>query len=218
MINYQSDSLTSLIPALLKAQSKLEIAEKSKKTGGAGRSWKYADWPTIVEASRKALSDQKLCVSQRIIMNDDSQMILSTTLFHESGEYLDSRMPLWVAPTASAQDIGSRMTYFKRYAYMALIGIVTDEEDDDGARDKIATQQYHNTPKPQPVQKQPENECISSDQLEELKIALEGAHPNLITSIYKKFGIMSLDQLKRTDYRYTIDQVRSIREKDKGPQ
>ncbi len=132
MNNYQSESLTNLIPALIRAQSKLEIAEKTKKMGAGEKSprWKYANWPTLVEASRKALEKEGLCVSQRLI-DVPHGTLLSTLLLHTSGEYLDSRIKLLITPASTSQDVGGNITYFKRYAYAALIGLVTDEEDDD---------------------------------------------------------------------------------------
>jgi hypothetical protein len=210
MNNYQSDSLVNLIPALLKAQSKLDVAEKSRKSGGAGRSWKYADWATIVEASRKALSDNKLCVSQRIILGEGGNMILSTTLFHESGEYLDSRMPLWVANTATAQDIGSRITYFKRYAYAALVGVITDDEDDDGARDKISNHEYHTNYK-QPAQpKAPPRTSLSDRELAVLEYELKDA-PELIDSILRKYEISELKDIPIGVYSATLERIREIK-------
>lgn len=224
MNNYQSDSLTSLIPALTKAQSKFDIAEKTnKKSPGGGQKWKYANWPTIVEASRKALAENKLCVSQRIMI-DNGQMILCTTLFHDSGEYLESRILLWVASNATAQDIGSRITFFKRYTYMALIGVI-DEEDDDGELDKIATQQYNNErkAKPAPVYNKPQevvveekNDAISADQLRELNRTIEGTHPSLLQSILNTYKILALEQLPRTKYEYVIDRVRERKQAEQG--
>jgi hypothetical protein len=52
-----------------------------------------------------------------------------TCLLHESGESLESLYPL--GEKSDAQAMGSALTYAKRYALSALIGIVT-EDDDDG--------------------------------------------------------------------------------------
>jgi|SRR5579859_708941 len=209
MYSYQSDSVVNIIPALLKAQTKLDIAEKSRKSGGGGRSWKYADWATIVDASRKPLVDNKLCISQRIKILE-GQMVLATTLFHESGEWLESLMPLWVANTASAQDIGSRLTYFKRYAYVAIIGLVTDDEDDDGARDRMINQEYHTSPKPQAAQKITSPAALTEKQLGVLEYELRG-EDSMLDSLFAKFEISSLKDFPPSMYDATITRIREIK-------
>jgi hypothetical protein len=56
---------------------------------------------------------------------------IETTLWHVSGQKHSQTVEL---PTSarSPQDIGSAITYFKRYALSAALGLST-EEDDDGA-------------------------------------------------------------------------------------
>lgn len=217
MNNYQSDSLTSLIPALIKAQSKLEVAEKSKKagSGAAGsRSYKYADWPAIVGASRKALQESDLCVAQRLITTETGSLILSTLLLHKSGEFLDSRIALVLPPNANPQAIGSCITYFKRYAYASLIGVVADDEDDDAGRAEQSHREYTTTYK-QPVAQKPSAKVVLSDrELAVLEYELKDA-PELIDSILRRYEIGELKEIPVGAYSATLERIREIK-RNKG--
>lgn len=223
MNNYQSDSLTSLIPALLKAQIKLEVAKKDKRAGSGqagSRTYKYADWPEIIAASRKPLADNDLCVAQRLMTKEDGSLLLSTLLLHKSGEYLESRIAIHMPAGATPQQVGSCITYYKRYSYCCLIGVVTDDEDDDGQR---AVEAYKSRPQPQQPPKpqpapvvDPSSNFISPDQFRELDRTLQGTHPSLLASILKKYTILTLEQLPRTEYEYVIDKVRERKQAEQG--
>lgn len=70
---------------------------------------------------------------------------LRTVIWHESGGcVLDDTMPLTLDKT-SPQAQGSAITYARRYALMAILGLVADE-DDDGA--KATTARRTRTVKP----------------------------------------------------------------------
>jgi len=73
---------------------------------------------------------------------------LTTTLIHKSGQWIQSEMPLHL-PKQDPQGQGSAVTYARRYAYMAILGLVADDDDDGNAasRPKVQSQ-----PKPAPQQ------------------------------------------------------------------
>lgn len=100
-----------------------EVTVTSRKTGTSYK-FKYAPLDTILAAVRKPLSDNGLALSQLLDGPD-----LVTLLMHESGETLSGRMPL--PPHEDVQGLGSAITYLRRYAIQALLGIAA-EEDDDG--------------------------------------------------------------------------------------
>ena len=84
-----------------------------------------------MDAVRPILSANGLVVTQSPSATMDGSPALSTTLLHISGEFISDRAPLAVSGTG-AQALGSATTYARRYAYCAILGIVT-ESDDDGA-------------------------------------------------------------------------------------
>jgi hypothetical protein len=131
----KSESIAILCAALVAAQKELPTIPK-KKTGkvtGQGKngsyeySYKYADLPDVKAACDPILHEHGLAVSQ--FPGADS---LTTILLHESGEWIEESMSLHLAKV-DPQGHGSAITYARRYAYCAAVGICADE-DDDGKR------------------------------------------------------------------------------------
>lgn len=113
--------------ALSKAQGQMQGAKKDADNPFFKS--KYADLASVWEACRKALSDNELSVAQ-IVDADESGMFLKTVLLHSSGEKLEGRMPINFSEKTNAQQIGSIITYYRRYALSAIVGV--SPEDDDG--------------------------------------------------------------------------------------
>ncbi len=127
---YESAELGKLFEALSKAQGEIEIA-KEDSLNPFFKS-KYSDLASVINASRPYLSKFGLSVIQRIMANGNGTSFLFTRLCHASGQWMESRMNL--LPTKpDMQGMGSAITYAKRYAYSAMIGVVTGEDDDGNA-------------------------------------------------------------------------------------
>jgi hypothetical protein len=95
------------------------------KTGGE-YSFKYADLPQIHEIVKPLLNDNGLCFVQTF-----DNFNLKTILFHESGEQIESSLNIEKhLNSGDPQTAGGVITYFKRYALSAILGLVTDEDDD----------------------------------------------------------------------------------------
>jgi hypothetical protein len=92
---------------------------------------KYADLAAIWDACREPLSVNGLAVMQRVTTNTEGVRI-TTHLVHASGEWVKDTCTFPVAQRTS-QGIGSAITYGKRYALAALVGVASDEDDDGNA-------------------------------------------------------------------------------------
>lgn len=125
--NGASNGLTKLAPALIKAQAKLKNA-KLNKVNPHFKS-RYADLAEIRDTVNPVLTDNGLAVIQFTTFDLDG-FALVTRLLHESGEYIDSTYPL-PGNVDKPQQMGSAITYARRYMLAAMCGI-TAEEDDDG--------------------------------------------------------------------------------------
>lgn len=124
----QSDDIKELVGALSKAQGKMEAAKFNRVNPHFKN--RYADFTAVMDACRHPLADNGLSVMQYCeTMNE--KLTLVTLLAHTSGQWIKSYFPLNPASLTS-QAIGSAMTYAKRYSLSAMLGIVSDEEDDDG--------------------------------------------------------------------------------------
>lgn len=129
-----SSLLNELFSALAKAQASMLPAFKTSDNPFFKS--KYADFGEVVHASRPALTANGLSVTQRIILLSDGSEALHSVLGHASGQYIDSVMRIRPAKN-DVQALGSYITYLKRYAYAALIGVAT--EDDDGEAAMVRT-------------------------------------------------------------------------------
>ena len=124
---------SKLAGALVKFQSEVPVIPKNKtakiqmKSGGT-YSYAYADLADIWEAVRKPLMDNGLAVTQFLKSSDTTDFIV-TKIWHESGETDSEEFAL---PTGgkTPQEVGSVVTYYKRYALGAALGISTEEDDD----------------------------------------------------------------------------------------
>lgn len=127
-----AEDLGPLAAALAKAQTQFppitrdkKVTVTSKRTGGT-YTFNYAPLDSIFDKVRQPLANNGLAIAQTL---DDGWLV--TWLIHESGAYLTGRIAL--PPFEDIQGLGSAITYLRRYALQAMLGIAA-EEDDDGNR------------------------------------------------------------------------------------
>lgn len=127
-----SDSVTKLLGAL--AAAKKDFGKVSKKQENTffkkdGKNSKYADLNAYLFATEDILEANGLIITQ-LAGSKEGHAGIITILFHvESGEYLQSEL-LLPLDRVTAQGAGSAITYARRYAYAAILGLAA--EDDDG--------------------------------------------------------------------------------------
>jgi hypothetical protein len=129
MESYQSQDITELAKAMLKVQGQLQPAMKDKENSFIKSH--YATLKSVMDTCRDALIANGIWLIQHPVPVDQGHMGFVTKLVHtESGQWQSSLlvMPL---PKADPQGYGSALTYGRRYSLSALVGIVT-EDDDDG--------------------------------------------------------------------------------------
>ncbi len=128
-----SQETSELFKAFSKFQGELENASKGKQ----GHGYKYADLAECINTAKSVLASNGLAVSQMLGMNPEGKQTLITILTHESGQYMSSEFVMVDAKLMGgsgnnpAQVLGSAITYQRRYAYAAIIGLA--QEDDDAA-------------------------------------------------------------------------------------
>jgi hypothetical protein len=130
----RSESIGELAKALSKAQGAMEHAKKSADNPFFKS--KYADLASVLDVARKPLADNGLCVVQGTFI-EDSALRLRTDLLHSSGEWIASIYP--VKPVKDdPQALGSAITYARRYAFQAMVGIAPEDDDGNEASGKGA--------------------------------------------------------------------------------
>jgi hypothetical protein len=123
----QSESIANLALALSIVQGKLTYAVKD--SANPFFKSRYADLESVWDACRVLLSENGLAVLQFPGEYYDGAMSLTTILTHKSGEWIGQEMSVPVTKP-DAQGAGSALTYMRRYALAAVVGVV--QADDDG--------------------------------------------------------------------------------------
>lgn len=211
----KSEELKDLLGALAKAQGEIKTAGLTAVNPYFKSS--YSDMAEIVRVSRPALTKNGLSVIQQILPNNDGQNILHTILGHESGQWIESRMRI-LPPKPDIQSLGSYITYLKRYAYAAIIGVVSSDEDDDGERSMSDIR--HETAKGTKLNtkynpKDQSYESITKEQLEELEYEL-GEYTDIAEMILDGLKIQSLADMPKSKYLPAIKRIREIKNLREG--
>ena len=122
----RSESIAALSAALSKAQG---VMEGAKKDGDNPHfKSKFATLASVWDACRKPLADNGLSVVQSP-GGSGAGLTVVTVLMHESGEWMEGMFTM--TPTKDdPQGVGSCLTYARRYALAAMVGVAP--EDDDG--------------------------------------------------------------------------------------
>jgi hypothetical protein len=131
----RSEAINELAAALAKAQSAMRTVGNSSKVkieSAKGKyEYRYATLSDFFDVARKPLGDNGLAVLQpsHALGNE---VVVQSLLLHSSGQWIETELRM-LARDMSPQSIGSAMTYGRRYAFAALIGMASSDEDDDGA-------------------------------------------------------------------------------------
>lgn len=139
---------TAYLAALAKLQSELPAIERKGKAHNS----KYARFEDFIEAVKPVLAKHGFSLSFRVkqlaVWKGDGEpsepagIKITGVLGHEAGHQEDTSITLPADTTGSknpVQAVGSSISYGKRYVGVTLLGVATEDEDDDGkaAGDKV---------------------------------------------------------------------------------
>lgn len=119
-----SEKTDLIIPAFIKFQAAVKPIKRDKEVKVNKFSFKYAPLDTIMETIVPVLQSHGLAIMQSVDMD-----FLSTRLVHDSGQWLESCTFL-NREHANMQGFGGEITYKRRYAMSALLGLVSDDDND----------------------------------------------------------------------------------------
>lgn len=135
----KSETIMKLAEALSKSQGMIKGAVKDSANPYFKST--YADLASVWEACRVPLTSNGLSIIQTTRLLE-GKIILTTTLLHNSGEYISGDYPItpmrqvkdqgW-SPSEDPQSLGSAITYARRYAMSAIIGIAPEDDDGEAA-------------------------------------------------------------------------------------
>jgi hypothetical protein len=126
----QSESIAALAAALSKAQA--DITGALKDSSNPFFKSKYADLASCWDACRKQLAANNLAVIQTTEVTEGGT-VLVTTIAHSSGEWMRGTLPV-VTKDNGPQAQGSGITYARRYALAAIVGLAQIDDDAEAAQ------------------------------------------------------------------------------------
>ena len=136
-----SESITNISKALVAFGQSMPKVPKDKVNPHFKS--KYASLSIMIEKATPILAANKLVIVQQI--DGDA---LTTTLLHESGEYITATATMPCSNPTNPQAMGSAITYARRYAYGSILSLDIDDDDDANAATVVPKQVPQ--PKPQP--------------------------------------------------------------------
>src|SRR5262249_35277883 len=112
--------------ALAKAQLKFVNPAKDRtadiKSDKGRYQYKYSTLADGLDDIRAPLAEQEIAVVQTMSMAGEV-LVLKTRLIHSSGESLETEWPVGAYAKLTPQQMGSALTYARRYSLFPLVGI-----------------------------------------------------------------------------------------------
>jgi ERF superfamily len=139
MMHRSSESIGALAGALAKAQGELTNPEKaltatirSPTLREGEKTFRYASLASGLDIVRKCLGQHEIATVQTTTIDQQSGQIgLTTLLAHASGEWISSDWPVCpISETATPHRMGAALSYARRYALIALVGIAGEDDLD----------------------------------------------------------------------------------------
>ncbi len=135
-MEYSSDDTKQLAKALISVQRDMSPASKDS-TNPFCRS-KYASLNSVMESCRSALLENGVWLTQlpvpAPVEYGVGHIALLTKLTHADSGQWQASLTIAPLPKNDPQGMGSALTYCRRYALTAMLGIVTEDDDGEAAK------------------------------------------------------------------------------------
>jgi hypothetical protein len=192
----KSESIRNIAKALAGFQA--DVKNPANTADNPFYKSKYAPLSDVLNIVRPLLTKHGLSVFQSP-SGDGQNVTVTTVIMHESGEWIESDPLTLKADKATAQGAGSAITYARRYAISAVLGI-SSEDDDDGnfASGKNNGQVNVSGDKATPKQLQ---------KLHAIANSLEIPSEEMRQHIKSKYGKESSKDLTKAEVRELIDEL-----------
>lgn len=132
-----SEQINEIATALAKAQGAMKAPEKNRTVKVRSQrtnteyEFSYSTFDALIEAARKPLTDNGIAFMQFPDVRG-SIVTIDTMLVHASGQFFRNTLVLSAADSFP-QSLGSAISYGKRYAFAAMLGLAGEEDDDANA-------------------------------------------------------------------------------------
>lgn len=137
----QSEEIADLAAALAKAQAKMGHAPKDSENPHFRN--RFASLASVWDTWREVGPANGLAVTQLPTVTPHGPALV-TQITHSSGQWMRSVYPLRPVKD-DPQGMGSALTYARRYALSAMVGISQDDDDANAASDGERREAKHST-------------------------------------------------------------------------
>lgn len=180
-----SEQTEILDAALAKAQAEIENPTKDA-TNPHFRS-KYATLDSGLNIVRACLSKHGISVTQPTRV-EDGILMLETRLACQ-GQWIASEYPVCAFPVKQ-QEMGSALTYSRRYSLFSLVGIAGEEDDDANAATSA-------TPAPKRAPAKPDNKVSPELSASAKAVAIEAIGMAQTLEILQSWGVDAKAEMDR---------------------
>ena len=134
-MEHTAEQMGALYAALAEAQADYAPLPKNRKvtirmkTGGT-YDFRYADLEAVFSSTRPALAKHGVSFVQTIQPSNGRSSLVSM-LAHKAGGTLNSIIEFNMPSGGDIKDFGAHLTYLRRYAATALLGVAADDDLDE---------------------------------------------------------------------------------------
>jgi len=146
-----SESIVNFAEAFVAFQAEIKDPKLDADTDyvtktGKKIKFKYASLPEILKTVRPVLSKHGIALLQEP-KTVENVVQITTTLIHKSGEWVRFEPLEMKAASPYAQEIGSAITYGRRYNISSVLGLGAEDDDDgnaaqDGIKDSVEKNEH----------------------------------------------------------------------------
>lgn len=115
--------MTALSVAQLDFKEVVPTRTGRVRKGDGWINYKYADLADCKRATREALAQHGLTVAQPRVMIDGNNGLATILAHGKSGQYIIGYSSMLPRNPGNPQDVGTTVTYDRRYSYSSMIGL-----------------------------------------------------------------------------------------------
>ena len=193
-----SEQVNEIATAAAKMQGQVTHAERD---GEGVYKNKYATLSSMQDAAQKPLAENSLYICQSPFISE-KKVGVETVMLHSSGQYFKEKNFSLEIPRMTIHEIGSHITYLKKYSYGGFVGITPAMDDDDGQKAQSVYEKKPKKEKPKP--------SFSKDELKDkiTELLTEMNDPDLNQKVNAKVEVGNEGQLQKI-----YDKLKTMRAK-----
>lgn len=192
-----SEKLDKLLPLFIKVKANLKQPKKDRQ----GYGYKYADLNGVQAAIDSAIaqSGASLNYTQDEGTDDQGMPVVTTRVFDDSGQYIESSPLVMPVAKHDAQGMGSAYTYGRRYQLSAMFGIASEDDDDAYAsqRNQMPQRQQRPAQRRQPAKRTAPRRQVQPTQPQASLTTLKAQYNRGFKKYQELSGDSSADAQKR---------------------